>query len=180
MFQSKESRPQWQIVYDHLRTMKIEDIVSDETLCRLLPGTPTGSVRCAFYRAAREMLSENLRAFDRVRKVGYRMVESREQERLALGQHRKATRSTKRAKVLASNVDPERLTQDERRRLSAIEDHLVRQADMMSRLSQRQLKTERQVARLDGRQALSEKDALVLGDRLDRLSEMLRRHGIEE
>lgn len=179
MFRSKETRAQWQVIYDHLQLMKIEDVVSDETLRGLLPGTPWTSVRGAFHRAAKEMLVEHLRAFDRVRKVGYRMVESREQERLALSQHRKATRRTKAAKSLATNVDPERLTQDERRRLSAIEDHLVKQADMMARLSRRQLKTEKRVAGIDQRQALTEKDFLAQADRIDRLADALKRHGIE-
>jgi hypothetical protein len=172
MFKSKETRAQWCVIYDHLCAVQIGDVVSDDTLRGLLPGTPWASVQGAFHRAAKKMLSEHLRAFDRVRTVGYRMVEPREQERLALGQHRKAARRTKAAKSLASNVDPERLTQDERRRLSAIEDHLVKQAEMMTRLSRRQLKTERRVA-------VTEKDSLALGDRLDRLTEALKRHGIE-
>jgi hypothetical protein len=180
MFQSKETRPQWQVIFDHLRTMQIDDVVSDETLHNLLPGTPKASVRGAFYYAAGRMLTEHLRAFDRVRKVGYRMVESREQERLGLNQQAKSRRSTRRAKRLVTFVDQTRLDSAERRRLSAIELHLARQEEMMNQLTRRQLKTERQVVRLDKRQALTEKDALVKDDRLDRLVEMLRRHGIEE
>lgn len=173
MFETKDSRSQWQIVYDYLQTMNIDDVVTDEVLQGLLPGAPWASVVTAFHRASREMLAENLRAFDRVRTVGYRMVESREQERLALGQHRKAKRRNKAAKALASSVDLGRLTHDERRRLSLIEDHLARQAEMMNRLSQRQLKVEK-------RMALTEKDSATLADRVDRLTEMLKRHGIEE
>lgn len=180
MFESKDSRSQWQIVYDYLQTMNIDDVVTDEVLQGLLPGAPWASVVTAFHRASREMLAENLRAFDRVRTIGYRMVESREQERLALGQHRKAKRRNKAAKALASSVDLGRLTHDERRRLSLIEDHLARQAEMMNRLTQRQLKAEKRIA-------VTEKELLVnrdrgdeLAGRLDRLTEMLERHGITE
>lgn len=173
MFEAKQPQAQWQVVYERLQLLQINDVITDDALRSLLPEAPWNSVVTAFHRAAKEMLAEHLRAFERVRTVGYRMVQPREQERLALGQHKKARRRNKAAKALATNVDHTQLTSDERRRLAAVEDHLVRVDEMMNRLSRNQLKHDRRIA-------VTEKDSAALTDRLDRLTEMLRRHGIQE
>lgn len=168
---TQDSRPKWEIVYGHLQQHQIGDIVTDASLKDLLPGMKMDSIRTAFHRAAKEMLQRNLRAFERVRLVGYKMVESREQGRLALGQHTKAKRRIKAGRDLVVHVDHERLTWDERRRLDLIEDHLSKQQAMMRRLNERQLKAEQRIA-------VTEKETLVQDDRLSRVEDLLRRHGI--
>ena len=173
MFETKADRPQWAIVYDRLAGMDVGEIVKDEELFGLLPDAPESSVRSAFYRAVRELEDANHRTLDRVRTVGYRVVDAPEHERLARGQHKKAKRRLKAANSRAHSADRTRLNPDERRRLDAIEDHLGRQQEMVRRLDARVEKTEQRTAR-------TEKDTAQLADKLDELRDLLRRHGIDD
>lgn len=171
MFDVKGDRPQWRTVYEYLATMQIGDVVKDTDLFALLPDAPEGSVRGAMWRAVKEMEDEHKRSFTRVRLVGYRMVEAAEHERLARAQHKKAKRRLSSAVRKAHSADRALLSQDQRHRIDAIEDHLGRQAEMIRRLEARQSKTDERVAR-------TEKDSAQLSDRLDELTALLQRHGI--
>jgi len=177
MFDVKGDRPQWAVVYERLATMKIGETVKDAELAGLLPDAPEGSVKSAFYRAVREMEDVHHRTLDRVRLTGYRVVEAAEHERLARGQHKKAKRRLKSAWRKAHSADRSRLTPDERRRLDAMEDHLGRQQEMIRRLEGRVATVEADLknARRDQKQ-----DTASVSDRLDRLAELLEKHGITE
>lgn len=172
MFNTKGDRPQWRTVYERLCTMKIGDVISDIDLYTLLPNAPEPSVRGAFQRAKREMQDEHKRSFARVRRVGYRMVEPTEHERLALAQHRKAKRRLKAGWNEAHSADRTLLAPQDRRRIDEIEDHLTRHQQMIKRLEVRQDRTEVRVA-------VTEKDSAKLSDRIDQLSALLERHGIK-
>jgi len=173
MFEVKGDRPQWRAVYERLSAMAIGDLVKDSDLFALLPEAPEESVRSAFWRAVREMEDEHKRSFARVRLTGYRMVQATEHERLARDQHKKAKRRLTAAVRKAHSADRTLLDVEARRRIDAIEDHLGRQREMIRRLEVQQEKTAARVAR-------TEKDSAVLADRLDRLAELLDRHGITE
>lgn len=173
MFEVKGDRPQWQTVYERLSTMDIGDVIKDVDLFDLLPDAPEPSVRGAFWRAVREMEDERKRSFTRVRVTGYRMVEATEHERLARDQHKKAGRRMTSALRKAHSADRSLMDSEARRRIDAIEDHLGRQKEMIRRLEAQQEKTAARVAR-------TEKDSAELTDRLDRLSDLLDRHGITD
>lgn len=173
MFQTKGDRPQWQVVYEHLEKLQIGDVVKDDELADLLPDASRPSVVTAFWRAVAEMQRVHLRTFARVRMVGYEMVEARDHERLAREQHRRAKRRLKAARAKIGSADRSRLTEEERRRFSAIEDHLAIQASMLRRLETRQDKVEARVA-------TTEKDSASLADKVDRLAALLQRHGITD
>jgi hypothetical protein len=163
----------WQLLFAHMSTMDIGETVTDDELMALLPaGATLGSMRAAFAKALKRVEEECSRSFDRVRLVGYRMVEPSEHENLARRQHRFAKRRLSSAHRKASSADRALLNNDERRRIDAIELNLARQQDMIHRLEARQRRT-------DERVATTEKDTSVLSDRVDRLMETLRRHGIE-
>lgn len=173
MFEVKGDRPQWQTVYERLSEMDIGEVIKDLDLLALLPDAPELSVRSAFWRAVREMEDEHKRSFTRVRLVGYRMVRAVEHERLARDQHRRAKRRIGAAIRKAHSADRKLLNTDERKRIDAIEDHLGRQQGMIRRLDARLDKTDARVAR-------TEKESVELTDRVDRLTELLGRHGITE
>jgi uncharacterized coiled-coil protein SlyX len=170
MFEVKGHQSQWKTIYDNLSRMQIGDVVSLKELAQMLPGVPATSVRPAFYRAMKEMQTVKLRTFVAVRGVGYRMVEANEHENLARGKHKSAKKQLRKAQLIAAAADRSRLTPDERRRLDELEHHLARQADMLKRLDDRQLKTEHRVA-------LTEKDMLHLGDRVQEMESLLKRYG---
>lgn len=177
MFETKADRAQWRIVYDALVRMNIGDTIRDEEIVALIPDAAEGSVRGAFYRAMTEMETERKRSFARVRGVGYRMVQAIEHADLARGQHRKAKRRLKAAHRKAHSADRSLLTQEERQRLDALEINLSRQRDMIARLNGR---VEKLDATLKDARREQKSDAANLAERVDRLAELLARHGINE
>jgi hypothetical protein len=167
-------RPRWRIVYEYIKTLDIGDIVTEDELMALMPDAPTmNAVIAAFHSALAVLETNDSRSFDRVRLVGWRMVEAREHESLARRQHRRSRRRLQAASRKAHAADRGRLTAEERARMDAIEMNLARQEDMIRRLESRQQRT-------DARVAVTEKDAAALADRLDRIGDMLRRHGITD
>jgi len=171
LFTPKNGTAQWRTVYEHLTTLTIGDVVTDGTLANLLADAAENSWRGAFHRAVREMETEHSRTFTRVRGEGYRMVEAREHEGLAQDQHRKARRRLGAAKRKLTSADRSRLTPDERQRFTALEIHVSQQQDMLRRLSAKQTEMQKVQVKTAG-------DVAELSEKVDRLSELLNRHGI--
>lgn len=159
-------RPLWALIVDHLDTMQVGDIVTDDQLEKLLPDG--ASWRTAFLRAVTHIEDNRRRTFDRVRTVGYRMVEAVEHDRLARGQHRKSRRAMHRAFRKAHSADRSRMTLDERRRMDDLELHIAAHESMIRRL-------DRKVAQ-ETRERKAE--TASLSEKVDALTELLRRHGI--
>lgn len=177
MFEVKGDRPQWRIVYDHLATMRVDQVVKDAELSALLPDAAPGSVRGAFVRAVREMEDEHRRTFTRVRLVGYRMVHARENEGLARQQHRRAKRRLSAAHRKAHTADRSMLTREERSRIDALEVNLAAQRDMIGRLSAKVGKLDSDLKTVRREQ---KSGSAQLAERVDRLAELLERHGITD
>jgi hypothetical protein len=177
VFTAKGDRPQWAVVYERLVEMRVGQVITDQELRDLLPEAAEASIPGAVTRAVKELEDEHRRTFARVRHVGYRMVEAAEHEVLARGQHKKARRSLGRAWRKAHSADRSKLSQEQRRRLDAVEDHLGRQQEMIKRLDRRvdQIDHGLKQARRDQR-----KDAAELSERVDRLADLLARHGIAD
>jgi len=168
MFQVKGDRPQWQTVYERLASMRIGDTITYAEMAALLPDAAGGSIRGAFNRAVRQMEDERKRSFTNVRSVGYKMVDANEHEGLARRHHKKAKRQLATARRKAHSADRSLLSREERSRLDAVELNLARQQEMTSRLDAR-VKTESR----ERKAADAE-----LSERVDRLTELLERHGI--
>ncbi len=168
MFEVKGDRPQWQVIYEFLSTMEIGQVVKDADLSALLPEAPESSVKGAFVRAVREMEDEHKRTFDRVRLVGYKMVDAKDHERLARRHQRKGYRQIKTAVRKARSTDRTRLTHEERVRLDAIELNLARQMEMTRKLD----------AKVKGEVQERKAADASLSERVDKLTELLAKHGI--
>lgn len=177
MFEVKGDRPQWQVVYEALAGMDIGDVIKDADLAALLPDAPEGSVRGAFFRAVKQMEDDRKRTFSRVRLVGYKMAHARENEGLARSKHKSAKRSLRAAHRKAHAADRSLLTTEERKRIDAMELNLAAQRDMIGRLSTR---VEKLDASLKDVRREQRTDAAQLADRVDRLADLLQRHGIAE
>lgn len=170
-FEVKEDRAQWRVVYDRIRYMKIGDVVTDDELKAALPETSWASIVSAMNRAIREVEVEHHRTLERVRVVGYRMIEAVEHERLGRKHHTRAKRQITKARRKIASADRSLLTADERRRFTALEEHLQRHQSMLRRLDDRLLKQ-------DERIAVTEKQLAEKDDRLGLIENILRRHGI--
>lgn len=168
MFEIKGDRAQWRTMYDRLSSMTIGDVITDKELAGLLPEAPEGSIRSAFYRAMRECEDEMRRTFARVRSVGYKMVEATEHERLARNHHKRARRQLRTAERKVHSADRSRLTQADRQRFDALEMNLAGQREMLAKLNAK-VRRETQERKADTAQ---------LSERVDRLTELLERHGI--
>lgn len=175
MFEIIGDRPQWQVVYARLAGMRIGDVIKHVELAELLPEAPMSSVYSAFRRAVRECEDELRRTFTSVRGVGYAMAAAADHERLARGHHRRAKRQLKTAKRKATSADRSLLTREERARIDAVELNLSRQIEMTSRLESRVSRVEND---LKAARREASTDAAVLSERVDRLAELLERHGI--
>lgn len=175
MFETIGDRPQWQVIYRRLASMQIGEVIKHVELAGLLPDAPTTSVGSAFRRAVRECEDELKRTFTSVRGIGYAMAAAADHERLARGHHRRAKRQLKTAKRKATSADRSLLTREERARVDAIELNLSRQIEMTSRLESRVSRVEND---LKAARREASTDSAVLSERVDRLTELLERHGI--
>lgn len=177
MFEVKGDRAQWRTVYERISAMNIGDTIKHEELAGLLADAPEPSVRSAFYRAVQECETELKRTFTNVRGVGFKMAAANEHERLARGHHKRAKRQLKRAKRKATSADRSQLTREERTRIDAVELNLARQIEMTTRLESRvaKVETDLKAARREQRT-----DSAVLAERVDKLAELLTKHGISE
>lgn len=178
MFQSKGSEPQWKRIYDHLKLQSIGYTLTHEKLKDLSEGVAPTSVHSNLYRAMRELENENQRTLINVRGVGYRIAEPREHENLARGKHKAARRRIRDAQRKVASADRSLLTDDELRRLNAIEHHLARHASMLKQLDDKQRRTEERVERTAERVAYAEKKQLQVEDRVDRMEAALRKLGM--
>jgi hypothetical protein len=150
--------------------MNIGDIVTYQEIQGLVP---TDQWRQAFYDAQRHMLTNHQRAFECERGVGYRMVHPREQGRLSVRHERRAKRQVKKAVTMVTEVEHDLLTRDERQRIEALEQHHRNLERFMKQLDRRQ-------GKIEARVATTEKDGKAATDRIDRLENLLRRHGISD
>lgn len=175
MFEIKGDRPQWQVVYDRLAGMRIDEVVKYDELAALLPDAAEGSWRSAFWRAVREMEDARKRSFANVRGVGYRMVSAVEHERLARTHHKRAKRQLKNSARKAHSADRSQLTREERARIDAIELNLSRQVELTRRLEARVVRVETDLK--DHKRQLKT-DTAALSDKVDQLATLLEKHGI--
>lgn len=178
LFEPKNGVAQWRTIYEHLLTMNIDDVVTDEMLASLLPDAAPGSIRSAFDRAMREMETERSRTFDRVRKVGYRMVEAREHELIAQRHHKRSRRQLKKSRQKLVSADRSRLTADEKTRFTALEVHVSQMQEMTHRLSATQQDMQKVQVKTSGDVALLAEENAEIRAKVERLAAQLERAGI--
>jgi hypothetical protein len=165
------------VLYEAVVDLKPGDVIKDAELLALLPDAPEASVRSAFTRAVKEAELELSRSFCRVRLVGYRMVAANEHERLARGHHKRAKGQLRTAKRKATSADRSLLTREERARIDAVELNLSRQIEMTARLESRVARVEDELKAARRQQST---DSAELSQRVDKLADLLERHGITE
>lgn len=163
MFETKGEIAQWRMVYDNVRELEVDEMISIEDLELLYPAARTQ--RGPVQRAIRELEELHAKTLVPVRGKGYRVAHAREHADLAKRKHRSARRVMKRAVSKARSGDRSQLTPAERQRLDQIEMNLATQAAFMGRV-------EKRVVRVEQRQVTT--DA-----RVDVIMATLARNGIE-
>lgn len=173
MFETKSGKAQWEIVTEVLKTKNVGDIVTyEELLAALGPGFPRASLSVVVWSAIRKF-RDNKRTFENVRLVGWRMVEATEHSRLARRQQLRSKRRLADAVSISASTDLTKLDPEQRRAQREQELHLRQLLDRVSRVEKRQDKIEQRVG-------VVEKDHVGAVDEIDKLKDLLRRHGITD
>lgn len=171
MFEPKADVAQWRLVYDTVRTLSIGDTIPYERLSEVLARDFTAD-RGPIYRAITELEREDKRTLDVVPRVGYRVVDAPEHERLARRHHRRSRRQLGKAHSKLASADRARLNPEQRAKFDALELTVSRHEDMIRRLDGRVEKHDAAIK--DNRRTTKELEA-----RVDELAERLARAGIE-
>lgn len=96
-FQPKGDVAEWRVVYDHLTTLKVGDVVTYEHLSELLERDFLAA-RGPFHKANKALLDSHKRGMVNVKNTGYRVVTAAEHEAVARDQHRFAKRRLRKSK----------------------------------------------------------------------------------
>ncbi len=175
MFETKNNVAEWRIVYDALAKLGVGDTLDFDQLDELL-GRDFRDDRGPIYRAMKELEANDKRTVDSVRGVGYRVVEAREHEGLARRHHKRSRRQLGKAVAKAASADRSAMTAEERKRIDGMEMSLRQHAQMIRRLSERDEQREQQIKTL---RRDTTADVAALSERVDRLTDLLERHGVE-
>lgn len=176
-FKPAGDKARWQIVYEILRDVPVDSMVTYEQLGDALgldPDKDRHAIQMAMRRAAVELETADKRAIDAVPNQGYRVVPAGEHLTLARRHQKKAGKSLARGQSKVVNVD-----------LSAVDDPEIRHAlevtarafslqmDFNRRFAVRQSHIEKAVQEITGTQAedrkRSEEEVAKLRERIERL-----------
>ncbi len=167
IFAPKGEKPEWEILYEYLKECGKGDLVKYEQLSNLL-GRDFLKGRTPIYKAMRRLEDEDHRSLLNVKNAGYRITVAQEHEGLARQHHKRSRRQLTKSYGKIKSADRTELSREERQRFDALEMSIKQHADMIRRLEARVNKVE---AKQDQQKVASEK--------LDKLMEALKRHGIE-
>jgi LAS superfamily LD-carboxypeptidase LdcB len=163
-FQPKGEVAEWTMVYDILVTMDIGQVLRYSELDQILDRDFIAN-REPIYRAMRQLEEHDHRTLANVVNEGYRLVEAAEHEGLARHHHKKSRRQMRKSLNKIKSADRNRLDVEQQKKFDEMELTLSRH--------------EQAIKRIDARGAAHAKAIEDNNQRLTKLEETLRRHGIE-
>jgi chaperonin cofactor prefoldin len=169
-FEPKGAEAEWRPVYRAVKKLKTDGIITYAELEELL-GHQVSTDRSAIYRAIRELEKIDKRTMEVVPRVGYRVVEAREHERLARVHQKRSRRQLGRSLRKVRSADRRHLTAEEAARLDDLEGRFSRLESMVRRLDDRQKVTE-------NRQDKVERESADLAAQFQKLQDSLARRGL--
>lgn len=173
-FQTKGVVAEWRMIYDHISTLDIGDIVTFEDLSGIL-GRDILTNRSPIYRAQSEFLKANSRLIVSVPTIGYRIAEPVEHAGQARSRHRRGRRQLVKGRAVAVHADRSFLSAEEIKRIDNIEQALSSQVDITRRLEVRVTSVEKAVEAATSKAELTAEETQ---SRVERLEAALQRHGI--
>lgn len=167
----------WRIVYEMLRGIPVDSVVTYEQLGEALsldPDKDRHAIQMAMRRAATELETEDKRAVDSVPNEGYRVVVASEHLTLARRHQKKAGRSLARGQSKVVNVDLNGVDDPEvRRALELTAQAFSLQMDFNRRFAVRQSQLEKAVRQITDTQETdrkrSDEEVTRLRERVERL-----------
>ncbi|MEV4672685.1 hypothetical protein AB0K34_13605 [Actinomadura sp. NPDC049382] len=173
-FEPKGDLPEWQLIYQRVSTLDEGTVLTYDDLDEIL-GRDFRSDRSPIYRCITELEKADHRTLATVRGSGYRIAAANEHERLAVGHHHRSRRQMRKAVSKAASADRSKLTPEERKRIDGLEMSLRQHADMIRRLEARD---EQRQAEIKALRRDTSADVAEISERVDRLTELLERHGV--
>lgn len=170
-FRPKNEIAEWRMVYEAFAALNVGDIIKYEELDEIL-GRDFRADRNPYYRAVRELQVENQRTTAPVRGVGYRIVEAKEHEKLARLHITKGRRQMTKSRRVLESTDKAALDPEARRRIEELQVVVTRHEGLLHQQNLR-------IKRLEKGLATSSSKGEQTTERLDKLVESLKRHGID-
>lgn len=170
-FQTAGERPKWELVKDELNRLDIGDIITYDQLDAILE-CDFRTNRGPLYKAANEWGTERKRALRPVPNVGYRVVDAFEHEAIARQHQKKSRRALGRSKRVIENADRSRLSDEQRVKFDVIEMNISRMEEVQRRMARR-------LTRVETTTAEAAQQTAATSERVKRLEDALKRHGIE-
>ena len=102
-FEPKGERAEWQYIYDAIREMDVDEVITYDEIGALL-GRPFADNRAPMYRALKELLNVHSRHMVTVRGTGYRMAKASEHADTGMAYHRRSRLQNERAVDVVTNV----------------------------------------------------------------------------
>jgi len=108
----KTSNPEWLLLFKNLKDTKVEEIITYEDMDQYVKGNIRDEMS-TFYKFRKELLIQENKALENIRRYGYRVVHPREHNRLANNQLRGATRKARKGVEIVLHTNLDMLTQKE-------------------------------------------------------------------
>ncbi|MEV7008235.1 hypothetical protein [Streptosporangium sp. NPDC051022] len=175
MFEVKNDQAEWRKIYAKALTLNVDDVLTYDDLGDLLDRDFLAD-RSPIYRTIRELEKNNARTLANVKGIGYRLAAAVEHEGLARSHHQRSRRQLRKAVSKAASANRAEMTVDERKRIDGLEMSLRQHSQMIRRLDLRDKEREAQLKDL---RREKNADVAELSERVDRLAELLERHGVQ-
>lgn len=165
-------RARWQMVYELVEDTETDTVITYDDAARLLDLDPVKDrpiIQAAIRKAADHHQKETGRAIESVPNVGYRVVKSHENLRLAHGRQKRSQKQLKRAHQTLVRTDRSGLSLEERRQFEASGQAIGHLLDYTRRLDIRQRHLAEVVAQVSVKTDRNEAEVSELRNRLERL-----------
>lgn len=171
-FQPVGDRARWQMVSDLLEGTETDDVVTYDEAARLLELDPLKErpiIQQAIRTAADHHQKETGRSIEAVPNMGYRIVKTDENLRLAHGRQQRSKRQLKRAHQILVRTDRNGLTPEQRQQFEAAGNAIGQLVDFVRRLDIRQQRLDEVVSHVSVKTDRNEAEVIELRQRLERL-----------
>jgi hypothetical protein len=175
VFTPKADRAEWRVVYDEARKLEPGQVLTYQRLSQLL-GRDFTAGRVPVTRAIRELEAADSRTLVCVRGQGYRIAAATEHEHLARQHSARSRRQLDKAAAKARSANRAELSAEQARRLDELEMQFNQHAGMLRRLDARDRQRAAEIKQL---RRDTSGDIAGLSDQVTRLTDALKRHGID-
>lgn len=122
MFEPKNEKPYWEMIYNHVKDLPVGTIVTNETLSKVIE-IDIKTARGAVYKARKVLLEQENKFLEVMRGVGYQVVAGMDIMKHAKHRQKSARRQIRKADFETANINTVGLSPEEQRKLDDFIDH---------------------------------------------------------